>query len=88
MGAGDGLIDAAEGRWHEHVPQQFQYEWFTNCYQLRCDDDYAWGGCNLHGPYDPDADVDSITTVWTSWHSVFWQGETKLYQLIGTGHPF
>lgn len=37
-----------------------QYEWLCNCYQLRCDDDYVYGGCNLHGPYDPDATPESI----------------------------
>ena len=37
-----------------------QYEWFCNCYQMRCDDDYVWGGCNLHGPYEPDATPESI----------------------------
>ncbi|KAL3771366.1 hypothetical protein ACHAWU_004639 [Discostella pseudostelligera] len=26
-----------------------------------CDDDYAWGGCNLHGPYLPDATPESIS---------------------------
>lgn len=37
------------------------YEWLTNCYQMRCDDDYAYGGGNLHGPYDPDATAYSIS---------------------------
>ena len=36
------------------------YEWLSNCYQMRCDDDYALGGCNLHGPYDPGATSDTI----------------------------
>jgi hypothetical protein len=27
---------------------------------MRCDDDYAYGGCYLHGPYDPDATGASI----------------------------
>ncbi|KAL7499998.1 hypothetical protein ACHAWT_010939 [Skeletonema menzelii] len=37
-----------------------QYEWLCNCYQMRCDDDYVYGGCNLHGPYNPDATPESI----------------------------
>jgi len=49
------------GSWFDHIAPADHYEWLTNCYQLRCDDDYAWGGCYLHGPYDPDADVNSIT---------------------------
>mmetsp|Transcript_1102 Transcript_1102/g.1948 ORF Transcript_1102/g.1948 Transcript_1102/m.1948 type:complete len:246 (+) Transcript_1102:108-845(+) len=40
--------------------QKEQYEWFSNCYQLRCDDDYQWGGCYLHGPYLPEATPQSI----------------------------
>ncbi len=36
------------------------YEWITNCYQLRCDDDYVWGGCYLHGPYLCEASAQSI----------------------------
>ena len=49
------------GTWYEGVDPKDQYEWLTNCYQLRCDDDYTWGGCYLHGPYDPSANIDSIT---------------------------
>ncbi|KAL7436804.1 hypothetical protein ACHAXM_005762 [Skeletonema potamos] len=37
-----------------------QYEWLCNCYQMRCDDDYVYGGYNLHGPYNPDATPESI----------------------------
>ena len=28
--------------------------------QMRCDDDYAYGGCYLHGPYDGEASSKSI----------------------------
>ena len=35
------------------------YEWFSNCYMMRCDDDYVWGGGDLHGPYDPDSTTQS-----------------------------
>ena len=31
-----------------------RYEWLVNCYQMRVDDDYAWGG-NLRGLYDSSA---------------------------------
>lgn len=48
--------------WANGLSESDRYEWFTNCYQMRCDDDYAWGGCNLHGPYDPEATPESITT--------------------------
>ena len=46
--------------WARGLNTKEQYEWFSNCYQMRCDDDYVWGGCNLHGPYDPDATPESI----------------------------
>jgi len=40
--------------WAKGLSTTDQYEWFSNCYQMRCDDDYVYGGCNLHGPYNPD----------------------------------
>jgi hypothetical protein len=45
----------ARAAWACGLNSADQYEWLSNCYMMRCDDDYAWGGCNLHGPYDPDA---------------------------------
>ena len=58
----NAAINAVGGAssWANGLPQKDHYEWFSNCYQMRCDDDYAWGGCNLHGPYLPDATPDSI----------------------------
>ena len=41
--------------WANGLGNNEKYEWLSNCYQLRCDDDYAFGGCYLHGPYDPNA---------------------------------
>eukprot|EP00092_Neocalanus_flemingeri_P020581 GFUD01022298.1.p1 GENE.GFUD01022298.1~~GFUD01022298.1.p1 ORF type:complete len:537 (+),score=157.93 GFUD01022298.1:57-1613(+) len=29
-----------------------KYSYFVDCYRLRLDDDYTWGGGNLHGLYD------------------------------------
>mmetsp|Transcript_12698 Transcript_12698/g.22852 ORF Transcript_12698/g.22852 Transcript_12698/m.22852 type:complete len:267 (+) Transcript_12698:169-969(+) len=46
--------------WAHGLSQKDQYEWFSNRYQMRCDDDYAWGGCNLHGPYNPEATPRSV----------------------------
>ena len=60
-----GNLDAATNdpsSWASGLSQAEQYEWFSNCYQMRCDDDYAWGGCNLHGPYNPEATPESIAT--------------------------
>ena len=48
--------------WANGLSQKDQYEWFSNCYQMRCDDDYAWGGGYLHGPYNPDATPKSIAS--------------------------
>jgi hypothetical protein len=63
-GSGSGRVDPSAAddpsSWATGLSQKDQYEWFSNCYQMRCDDDYTWGGCNLHGPYDPDATPDSI----------------------------
>ena len=62
IGASSGttsrVTDAAA--WANGLSKPDQYEWLSNCYEMRCDDDYAWGGCNLHGPYDPEATPESI----------------------------
>jgi len=47
--------------WRTGLSQEEAYEWLCNCYQMRCDDDYCWGGCYLHGPYDPEATSVSIS---------------------------
>lgn len=63
-GSGTGRVNTSASNdpshWAKGLSTKDQYEWFSNCYQMRCDDDYAWGGCNLHGPYDPDATSTSI----------------------------
>lgn len=47
--------------WANLLPdKKDQHEWLCNCYQLRCDDDYVFGGCNLHGPYNPEATPEEI----------------------------
>lgn len=46
--------------WAKGLVPPDMYEWFSNCYTMRCDDDYVWGGGNLHGPYNPDGDSLSI----------------------------
>ena len=57
---GGGAPSSSPSDWARGLSQKDQYEWFSNCYQMRCDDDYQWGGCNLHGPYDPEATPESI----------------------------
>lgn len=54
-----GALPAPDA-WLRGLSTADSYEWLTNCYQMRCDDDYAWGGGFLHGPYDPDATNISI----------------------------
>jgi len=48
--------------WANGLSQKDQYEWFSNCYQMRCDDDCAWGGGYLHLPYNPDTTLKSIAS--------------------------
>ena len=57
MGANsaDMLANPAANAWAVGLDKKDHYEWFCNCYQMRCDDDYQWGGCYLHGPYEPQA---------------------------------
>eukprot|EP00947_MAST-08B_sp_MAST-8B-sp1_P001239 g1239.t1 len=49
-----------EQAWSAGLAPPDLYEWFANCYQMRCDDDYAYGGGNLHGPYNPEATPEDI----------------------------
>ena len=46
--------------WMQGLSEAKQHEWLVDCYRMRLDDDYAWGGCNLHGIYDPDATKLSV----------------------------
>jgi len=38
--------------WFESSEGDKKYEWLIDAYRLRLDDDYVWGGGNLHGLYD------------------------------------
>lgn len=40
--------------WALGLPKEKQYEWFVDCYRMRVDDDYCWGGGHLHGLYNVD----------------------------------
>jgi len=46
--------------WSRGMSGSQQREWLTDCYRMRVDDDYCWGGGNLHGLYDPDATAETI----------------------------
>lgn len=37
--------------WSLGLPPAMQHEWLVDCYRMRVDDDYAWGGGNLRGLY-------------------------------------
>ena len=52
-GAGSGLPQTAQ--WASGLGAGQRVEWLVDCYRLRVDDDYCWGGGNLHGLYDPRA---------------------------------
>ncbi|KAI7839144.1 hypothetical protein COHA_007147 [Chlorella ohadii] len=56
MPAGPPAPDA----WAHGLSTEQRYEWLCDCYRMRVDDDYAWGGGNLHGLYAPDASGDSV----------------------------
>ena len=42
---------SGKASWWDGLKPEDRYEWLVNCYQMRVDDDYAWGG-NLRGLYD------------------------------------
>lgn len=46
--------------WSQGLNSCQRHEWLVDCYRMRLDDDYAWGGCNLHGLYDPDHSPMSV----------------------------
>lgn len=45
-----GLPEA--NSWATGLNDEKRYEWLVDCYRMRCDDDYVWGGGNLHGLYN------------------------------------
>ena len=53
----DGWAGGASARpnaaWAQGLAPPELYEWFSNCYQMRCD---VHGDCHLHGPYEQEAD--------------------------------
>ncbi|GAB4817278.1 hypothetical protein N2152v2_004324 [Parachlorella kessleri] len=46
--------------WATGLSQAKRYEWLVDCYRMRIDDDYVYGGGNLHGLYDPDATKETV----------------------------
>jgi hypothetical protein len=43
-----GNLPAPDG-WARGLAKAQQLEWLVDCYRMRVDDDYAWGGSHLHG---------------------------------------
>eukprot|EP00960_Hanusia_phi_P026775 746460-Hanusia_phi.AAC.1 len=37
--------------WAKGLSPKEQRTWLVDCYRMRADDDYVWGGCNMHGLY-------------------------------------
>jgi hypothetical protein len=46
--------------WSDGLAPLAAAEWFVDCYKMRCDDDYALGGCYLHGVYNYEATAAAI----------------------------
>lgn len=52
IGNKESLIESCQNSsWSKQVGSK-KYAWLADCYRLRLDDDYVWGGCNLHGLYE------------------------------------
>eukprot|EP00962_Isochrysis_galbana_P054609 scaffold26215_cov107-Isochrysis_galbana.AAC.6 len=45
----------APDSWANGLARKARHDWFIDCYRMRLDDDYAWGGCYLHGLYGKSA---------------------------------
>ncbi|KAG2493986.1 hypothetical protein HYH03_007913 [Edaphochlamys debaryana] len=56
-GGGPGMDPSS---WARGLSADQAAEWFVDCYRMRVDDDYVWGGGNLHGLYDPDGGPDTV----------------------------
>jgi len=54
VGTREMLIESSQYGNCADLSGKRKYAWFIDCYRLRVDDDYAWGGCYLHGVYDQD----------------------------------
>lgn len=39
--------------WRRGLSEEKAAEWLVDCYRMRLDDDYVWGGGNTHGLYNP-----------------------------------
>lgn len=56
-----GLAMPQPTSWSQGFPSPNKmYEWFVDCYRMRVDDDYAWGGGNCHGIYNPERTKDDV----------------------------
>jgi len=52
IGSKESLLEASQNAgWSKQLGSK-KYSWLADCYRLRLDDDYVWGGCNLHGLYE------------------------------------
>lgn len=49
-----------KGAWAKGLAPAQAYEWLVDCYRMRLDDDYVWGGCNLRGLYTGEDDPFDI----------------------------
>lgn len=55
-----GLRMSGPDSWAQGLREAQQYEWLADCYRMRVDNDYAWGGGYLHGVYAPDATKEDV----------------------------
>ena len=52
IGSKESLAEASQNSgWSKQLGSK-KYSWLADCYRLRLDDDYVWGGCYLHGLYE------------------------------------
>lgn len=51
------LCEPTPTAWAEGLPDVQRYEWLTDCYRMRVDDDCKWGGGNMHGLYKQDGTI-------------------------------
>ncbi|KAK3270815.1 hypothetical protein CYMTET_20805 [Cymbomonas tetramitiformis] len=47
--------------WANGLSRDDRYEWLTDCFRMRMDDLYCWGGGELRGVMDPEATPKSVS---------------------------
>mmetsp|Transcript_41369 Transcript_41369/g.69199 ORF Transcript_41369/g.69199 Transcript_41369/m.69199 type:complete len:268 (-) Transcript_41369:348-1151(-) len=60
--AAERFVVPGNATWANGLSPDKQYEWLCDCYRMRMDDAYCWGGGELRGVMNPEATPESVST--------------------------